>query len=164
MKGLSADMMNSTRSERGTNSSVRRCCRSMMTFVPGVSTMLSFLRSSLGRARTKRPSSACSRKHTWHTACTEGARQGTFDLQRMHTMQHISVSIHSAVHTAYAVNANTCEWAAMSKQWPIADAWPSLATACRVSGIHCHKQRWTGRAAAGNVAKPGHSLQLLQSV
>ena len=46
--GRSAESTNSTRSARGTNSSVRRCCRSRITFVPGVSTMFTSRRRSAG--------------------------------------------------------------------------------------------------------------------
>ena len=46
--GRSAESTNNTRSARGTNSSVRRCCRSRMTFVPGVSTMFTSRRRSAG--------------------------------------------------------------------------------------------------------------------
>mmetsp|Transcript_125250 Transcript_125250/g.304124 ORF Transcript_125250/g.304124 Transcript_125250/m.304124 type:complete len:205 (-) Transcript_125250:476-1090(-) len=46
--GRSAESTKSTRSARGTNSSVSLCCRSKMTFVPGVSTMFTSLRSSAG--------------------------------------------------------------------------------------------------------------------
>ena len=46
--GRSAESTKSTKSARGTNSSVKRCWRSRMTFVPGVSTMFTSLSSSAG--------------------------------------------------------------------------------------------------------------------
>mmetsp|Transcript_19677 Transcript_19677/g.62580 ORF Transcript_19677/g.62580 Transcript_19677/m.62580 type:complete len:254 (-) Transcript_19677:1114-1875(-) len=55
-KGRSAEITKSTRSERGTYSSVSCCCRSRITLVPGVSTMLTSVRSSAGRYLTKSPS------------------------------------------------------------------------------------------------------------
>mmetsp|Transcript_17585 Transcript_17585/g.57462 ORF Transcript_17585/g.57462 Transcript_17585/m.57462 type:complete len:430 (+) Transcript_17585:2047-3336(+) len=60
--GRSALRTKRTRSARGTNSSVRRCWRSRMTFVPGVSTMLSSSSSLAGRKTSKWPSAARSRR------------------------------------------------------------------------------------------------------
>mmetsp|Transcript_129 Transcript_129/g.381 ORF Transcript_129/g.381 Transcript_129/m.381 type:complete len:517 (-) Transcript_129:9-1559(-) len=61
VNGLSADSTKSTRSARGMNSSVSRCCRSRITFVPGVSTIFTALRISDEVYRTNSPSTSCSR-------------------------------------------------------------------------------------------------------
>ena len=54
MKGRSAEVTNSTRSERGTKSRVSSSCRRMIALVPGVSTMLSSRRTSAGWVRSSR--------------------------------------------------------------------------------------------------------------
>mmetsp|Transcript_7546 Transcript_7546/g.27558 ORF Transcript_7546/g.27558 Transcript_7546/m.27558 type:complete len:406 (+) Transcript_7546:1134-2351(+) len=59
--GRSAESTNKTKSARGTNSSVNRCCRCKITFVPGVSTMRTCCNNSAGISMLKNPSSVCSR-------------------------------------------------------------------------------------------------------
>lgn len=49
LNGLSALITNSTRSALGTYSSVSLCCLSRITFVPGVSTMLTSRSRGAGR-------------------------------------------------------------------------------------------------------------------
>src|SRR5438445_397932 len=53
--GRSADVTNSTRSDRGTKSVVRRSCSRMIALVPGVSTMWTSRSSSTGAVRMRRP-------------------------------------------------------------------------------------------------------------
>ena len=61
VKGLSALITNSTRSALGTYSSVRRCCLSKITLVPGVSTTLISRNSGAGNRLMKNPSEFCTR-------------------------------------------------------------------------------------------------------
>ena len=55
VNGRSADVTNSTKSARGTNSVVRRSCSRMIALVPGVSTMWMSLRKSTGTATVRIP-------------------------------------------------------------------------------------------------------------
>ena len=52
VKGRSAEVTNSTRSERGTNWEVITSCWRMIALVPGVSTMLMSVRNSTGKVQT----------------------------------------------------------------------------------------------------------------
>jgi hypothetical protein len=57
VNGRSAEVMNRTKSDRGTNSEVSRSCSRITAFVPGVSTMWTSRSRSAGAVTTSTPSS-----------------------------------------------------------------------------------------------------------